>query len=157
MNEGFDSPQAADVRTESQNIYTSDSEMIVIRYAAVDDYDKGMISKFVVEHLNDQDSSIGAQADNAYQKLQTSDAFEASPLEEVKLGEVWSDMSDTSLCSLIAYKVSAYNKEANYSTDRYYVEIEKDKFCISISYPLGDENTMNELYRLFYDVDFLSE
>lgn len=155
VNEGFDSPQAADGRTKSQDIYTSDSEMIVVRYAAADNYDKGMISKFVVEHIDDQDSPIRIQADDAYQKLQTGNVFEDSSMEEVKLGEVWANLSDTTLSGLTAYKVKAHGKETNYSVDKYYVEVGDDKFCISISYLFGDQNTMEELYRLFYDVDFL--
>ncbi|MDE6624753.1 MAG: hypothetical protein K2K56_00125 [Lachnospiraceae bacterium] len=154
VNEGYNSPQAAEVRTESQNSFITDSEMIVVRYAAADDYDKGMLSKFMVEYLNDQDTAIGEQAEHAYQKLQIGDVFKDLSYEEVKLGEVWIDLSDESLSGLTAYKIHEYSKEADYNTDKYYVEIHNHKFCIGISYPFGDEDTMAELYQLFYDVDF---
>lgn len=155
VEEGFYSHQTAGMEN-GQNQYITDADTIVVRYAATDDYDKGIISKFTVEKLTDQKESIKVQAENTYQKFLSSDIFEDALLEEMMLGKVWPDISDTGISGIHAYKVSVNSKEAGYSADKYYIEIKNNKFCISISYPLKDMDTMDELYGLFYNVDFMT-
>lgn len=138
--EGFDSPHKH---------YTSDSDMLVVRYTAADDYDKGLISKLVIEYLEDQDTLISDQAEKEYQRLQSGDMFEVLPLEELKLGEVWSELSDTNLSGMTAYMIKVWREETNFSTDKYYVEINNNKFCIHISYPFENEGAKDEMYQLF--------
>lgn len=149
VNEGFDSPQAADVRNQEKGLYTTDSNKIVIRYTVADDYDKGMISLFSVEYL-DSEASVDNQADMLYQSYQGGDIFEDSSIEELKLGEVWPNTFDVT-----AYRVCAHRQETNYSVERYFFQIGEKKFDIGIAYPFDDFETRDELYQIFYDVDFL--
>lgn len=146
---GQSSDNSDDVKKEIPNHYTTDSEMIVVRYAAADNYDKGLISKFAIEYLDDQETQISDQAEKEYQRLQSGDVAEVLPLEETKMGEIWPELSDTSLSGMTAYKIKVCSREANYSTDKYYVEINHNKFCINISYPFENDDAMDEMYQLF--------
>lgn len=117
VSAGFDSPQAADVRNQEKDLYTTDSKKIIIRYTVADDYDKGMISLFSVEYL-DSDASVDKQADSLYESYQDSDVFEDSSLEELKIDEVWSDTF-----AVTAYRVCVHRQETNYSVERYFFQI----------------------------------
>lgn len=160
VNEGFVSPQAVQAAMESEKQYITDSNTIVVRYAAADDYNKGMISKFSVEYLEEQHDSLKMQAEEAYkhyQDLQENGGFEAPTIEELR-GGTGNETADDNMDSSTGYKVSVKtNDEAAQMINRYYIEIYGNKFCISISYPLEDEAAMRDMYQLFRDVEFLTQ
>lgn len=64
-------------------------------------------------------------------------------------------MSDTDLANQTGYKVSVEATATAQIFDAFYIETCNSKFRIQIAYPLGDEDTMNEMYQLFYDVEFI--
>ncbi len=160
VNEGFVSPQAIQAAMESEKQYITDSNTIVVRYAAADDYNKGMISKFSVEYLEEQHDSLKMQAEEAYkhyQDLQENGGFEAPTIEELR-GGTGNETADDNMDSSTGYKVSVKtNDEAAQMINRYYIEIYGNKFCISISYPLEDEAAMRDMYQLFRDVESLTQ
>lgn len=160
VNEGFVSLQAIQAAMESEKQYVTDSNTIVVRYAAADDYNKGMISKFSVEYLEEQQNSLKMQAEEAYkhfQDLQEDGGFEAPTIED-SLDKTGNKTVDDNMDSSTVYKVSVKtNDEAAQMINRYYIEIYGNKFCISISYPLEDEAAMRDMYQLFKDVEFLTQ
>lgn len=156
ISSNFDSPQlqdASSVDLSTDTIITG-SDVIAVYYKAADSYERGD-AYFKITPMKDQTKDIDEIAKEKANPVDAENDNLTKELTETTFGEVWPELTDSTVKSLKLYKITIVIKDNTFTAETYYFNINGRNYSAAVLYPYGDDDARKDLLNQFYNIEFI--
>ena len=156
ISSNFDSPQlqdASSVDLSTDTIITG-SDVIAVYYKAADSYARGD-AYFKITPMKDQTKDIDEIAKEKANPVDAENNNLTKELTETTFGEVWPELTDSTVKSLKLYKITIVIKDNTFTAETYYFNINGRNYSAAVLYPYGDDDARKDLLNQFYNIEFI--